>query len=440
MTSLRGDSAFVGVTATQFFGAFNDNLFKQLLLLLCVDLKSQGGVDYQGLALLLFAIPFVLFSGFGGFLSDRHSKRTIFVLCKVGEIVVMALAMIVFFVAAHDLDRLLRIQFLVLFLMSTQSAFFGPAKYGILPELFAKRNLPAVNGAVSMTTFIAIIFGMALAGYSRDWFGRRLWLVSLICVAIAVTGMLTSFLVRRTPVAQPNLGFGASAMFIPSQMRQLLRRDRSLLSVLLVSSLFWFIGGIVQTLVNEYGRMELQLNNSRTSLLVASMGVGIALGCLLAGGLGNKVSGSWLVTAGGIGISAALLLVVVAGRMDSRAVAAVSAGPVTTGGAESFLGVLVPHSRVELWTRVVLTGLGIAAGVFVIPLQVVLQSRPPEQLKGRMIGTMNLVNWIAIMFGAVFLMVVTRLLEMLSLPISWFFPLLALLMLPVPLLYRLPET
>ena len=86
---LRKDRAFLGMAATQFLGAFNDNLFKQLLLLVCLDEALQGGTDLQPVALALFAIPFVLFSGFAGQFSDRVSKRSVVVACKLGEVVVI---------------------------------------------------------------------------------------------------------------------------------------------------------------------------------------------------------------------------------------------------------------------------------------------------------------------------------------------------------------
>ena len=79
------------MTATQFFGAFNDNLFKQLMLLLAIPVGAAAArkADEQGLATMLFSLPFVLFSGFAGYLSDRYSKRTMIVCCKVAEIGIM---------------------------------------------------------------------------------------------------------------------------------------------------------------------------------------------------------------------------------------------------------------------------------------------------------------------------------------------------------------
>ena len=96
--TLFRDATFHCFTATQFFGAFNDNLFKQLVLLLCIDNVLRGGSDWQGAAQAIFAVPFVLFSGFAGWLADRTPKRGLIVLCKVAEIGIMLAGMAAFFV------------------------------------------------------------------------------------------------------------------------------------------------------------------------------------------------------------------------------------------------------------------------------------------------------------------------------------------------------
>src|SRR3954453_12817097 len=192
------DRSFWGMTATQFLGAFNDNLFKQLMLLLAIPVGAAAirRADEQGLATMIFSLPFVLFSGFAGYLSDRYSKRTMIVACKCAEIGIMLLGMIGFLSFGTFGYRGLLV---VLFLMGTHSAFFGPGKYGILPELFRERDLPPANGIILMTTFLAIIFGVVVAGKLKEWFEGELWVIGLICIGIAICGVVTALLVRHTP-------------------------------------------------------------------------------------------------------------------------------------------------------------------------------------------------------------------------------------------------
>lgn len=407
---LLRDGSFWSMTSTQFLGAFNDNLFKQLVLLTCIDVTLAGGKDYQSIAMAVFAIPFVMFSGYGGYLSDRTSKRRIIVLAKVAEIVVMLLGLLAFL--SGELPALMA----VLFCMSTQSAFFGPSKYGILPEMLRDSDLPQANGIIQMTTFVAIIFGMALAGYSKDWFGDRLWIVSGVCVGIAIVGTITSLAIRRTPVARPGLPFRLSALGINRDTWLLLRANRRLFGVLMISSLFWFLGGVVQLSVNAFGKIQMDFGNTRTSILAACMGIGIALGCVLAGKMSHEQVNFRLVRIGAWG-----LVVSLAGM--------------------AWLGVSnMQPLDLEWMARITLTLLGVFAGLFVVPLQVYLQASPPEQLKGRMIGTMNLINWIGIVISAGFYQVSVSLLASYDLPMSWTFLSLALLVLPVALLYRPPDT
>jgi len=225
------DISYHGMNFTQFFGAFNDNLFKQLVLLICVDYFLETGKNDQWAALLLFALPFVLFSGFAGFLSDRMSKVHIVVAMKVAEIGVMTAGLL----ALHSTDGRMIFLLAVVFLMGTHSAFFGPPKYGILPELFRERDLPQVNGMIQMTTFLSIILGMALAGFIKEWYNDRLWIGSAVCIGIAVTGTLTSLVIRRTPIARPGLEFSPSALFISSETWRMLKADRPLTLVLVIS-------------------------------------------------------------------------------------------------------------------------------------------------------------------------------------------------------------
>ncbi len=378
---LSADPAFWGMTGTQFFGAFNDNLFKQLLLLLTVPVvltADQSTADQQWLIGLLFAIPFIMFSGFAGFLSERFSKRNVIVISKCSEILVMC-AGVAAFVAYNfvGLGALLA----VLFLMAAQSAFFGPGKYGVLPEMFRGTDLPRANGIILMTTFLAIIFGQALAGILKDQFEGRLWIASLICVGVAVTGMLTSLLLRRTPPARPDLKFDAGSLAIPRDVRTLLRNDRPLLYAILVSCVFWLCGGMGLPAINSLGKEQLvqgsQLDDTYTGILAASVGVGTAIGCVVAGMASGSRANFRLSRFGNWGIVICLALLSV---------------PHLNDGGRQLLG---------YWgSLAALLMLGVCTGFFMVPLNVFLQSRPPSGQKGRIIATMNLTNWIALAISA----------------------------------------
>ena len=447
---LRYDRSFQGMTATQFLGAFNDNLFKQLVLLICIDVaqKTESSDVYQPVAQALFALPFVLFSGFAGFLSDRLSKRRIVVLCKGIEIGVMLAGMCVFLLARSSADPSLVLLFCVLAVMGTQSAFFGPAKYGILPELLSERNLPAANGTIQMTTFLAIIFGTAAAGYGKDLLREELWIISVGCLAIAILGTLTSLLIRRTSPAQPTLQFDPSSLLVNRDTWKMLVRDRTLFGVLLVSSLFWMIGGVLLPAVNAFGKNQLGIGDSRTSIMSASIGFGIAAGCALAGKLSQSRIRFELVTFGSWGLVFGLCCLVGLGLFDFAAMPAQAESAADVSAVEelvvvapaeaepaadaSAVGTSFSIAPVEWIAWMLLVELGVSAGLFVVPLQVFMQTRPPVEHKGRMIGAMNLINWIAILAASVFYYLCAVLLS----PVSWTFGVLAAVILPVAIFYR----
>ncbi|HEV8069639.1 MAG TPA: MFS transporter [Planctomycetaceae bacterium] len=451
--SLWRDVSFYGMTFTQFFGAFNDNLFKQLVLLICVDYFLVIGTDYQPYAQFMFALPFVLFSGFAGFLSDRIPKVRIVVAMKIAEIVVMIAGLFALRAVTGRIEWLL----LVVFLMGTHSAFFGPPKYGILPELFREPDLPQVNGMIQMTTFLSIILGMALGSFIKEWYRTSLWVGSAVCIGIAVVGTLTSFVIRSTPIARPGLKFTPSALFISGETWRMLKSDRPLLVVLMVSSLFWFLGGVIQQSVNAFGRLQMEYGDGRTGLLAVCMAIGIMVGCLWAGiaskgkfRTGFVKVGAWGVVASlsglaAVGSTAGVTLVrstpvSSASSKEPKSTGAESAaqddGVATAPAGESLVVMLRPTSLFEVICRVLLTSVGFFAGLFYVPLAVVMQVRPPADKKGRMIGAMNLVNWIFILIAAGFYLAVIAVCSSLQIRVSWIFVLCAAVMLPVALFYR----
>jgi acyl-[acyl-carrier-protein]-phospholipid O-acyltransferase/long-chain-fatty-acid--[acyl-carrier-protein] ligase len=417
---------------TQFLGAFNDNLFKQVVLLLSIAaVKADGGEavseDDQWLPMLVFAAPFLAFTGFAGYLSDKFSKRIIIILCKVAEIVVMALGGLGFYL--YTQSGSLTFAYTVLFLMGAQSAFFGPGKYGILPEMLRERDLPRANGFMLMLTFLAIIFGTVVAGQLLG--DGRLWLASSACVVIAVIGTLTSLFVRRVPAANPNLKFEPSAITVPPDMREMLAGDRPLLAALLVSSIFWLLAGLVPLAVNAVGKLELQIGDAATSRLAGLIGVGIAIGCAIGGLVSKGRIDFRLLRIGVIGMCACLLIAGIPGGGDAVGVKDAEGNFVDLPG--------IGESRQWLGytgSIPIMLLLGVFTGLFAVPLQVFMQSRPPEDKKGRMIAVMNQANWVGVLLSAGTYYVLSRTVEYAGWPRSTMFLFIAALTLPIAIFYH----
>lgn len=401
------DRSFLGMLLTQFLGVFNDNLFKQIVLFVCVALSTTENASLQGTATIAFSIPFILLSGLCGWLADRYGKQRIVVISKVLEIVVMLAGMAAF--VSGDTTSL----FVVLFLMGAQSAFFGPSKYGILPELFHEEDLPRVNGVIQMTMFIAIILGFALSGIVKSWAGEELWKASYACIAIAILGTATSLLIRRTPVARPGLEFQPSNLLVSRETAKAIFADRKLMCALLATSAFWAAGGLVYPpAINDLGLLQFQLSEVATGFLAAATGLGIAVGCIVGMLLSRNRFNGRLIQLGSTGMCLGLLVIGLPGTDPNSTAIGV------TGSA------------------VALIGIGLCAGIFNVPLAAYIQAKSPRSQKGRVIAAMNLMNWIGIyLSGALYKLLVPTFREA-GLPPNALFLAAAGIILPVVIFYR----
>ncbi len=415
--------SFWGLTTTQFLGAFNDNLYKQLVLLLAVS-----GGDVQGWATAVFSLPFVLLSGIAGFLSDKFSKRFIIVCAKFAEIGIMTLGAIAFL--SYGLAGSVG-TWTVLFLMGTHSTFFGPGKYGVLPELFREKDLPRANGIILMTTFLAIIFGTVVAGAMGDLLleydandlpiAQPLWIGSTVGVGLALLGTMAAFMIRKTPSAQPQAVISMDDIGVSHVIRSLLWKDRPLLSALLVSCVFWLVSGIAVPTVNRLGLDQLGVNKFQTSILVAAIAFGIVFGSVVAGLFLKKVAPRQQVTMGLWGIVIALIAL---------------------GFWKNVPGAPNPQPPLlAYWgTFGILFFMGSAAAIYAIPLQVFLQKRPPSEVKGRMIATMNQANFVGILISGPLYQLFEELASRMDWPISSVFWMMMLLVLPLALFFRMEKS
>ena len=400
--------SFLCFLGTQALGAFNDNVFKQLVLLLGVG-YLMAGVEYQAVVQFLFALPFLLFSGLAGDIADRISKGRLMVSCKVAEIIIALLGVAAFLMisTAHtnagDAPLSLWLLAGVTFLLGTQSAFFGPPKYGGLPELVRPADLTTATGLTQMTTFLAIIFGVALAGLLADLLVGRYYLAGLITVSIAVLGTLTSLGIARNPPADPKRPITArSFTSILRTLLDIFRHDRLMMRVMVIYSWFWFVGGVALTAINAFGRFQLGMTNFETSLMVSITSLGIAIGSVLVSRLSHGKVRLGLV------IPALLLLVV--------CLLVFLFLPVHTPTAEDILRFnqlkqtpellesarIIPEAPLAL--RATAFGLffmlGIASGFYSVPLLTFVQSRPQLRDKGKAFATVNWFNWVFILMAA----------------------------------------
>ena len=310
----RSLCGFWALIVTQFQGAFSDNVLKWLVVFMILGMNvSSAELHRVGeLVTALFSLPFILFSMAGGFFADRFSKRTISVSVKIFEMGVMLLALAGFW--WNQIPMLLG----CVFLMGVHSSFFGPSKYGLLPELLPERKLSWGNGLLELGTFMAIILGtVAAARMSKQFHGHQTW-SGIILIALAVLGFITSLGITRVPAADPGRKFHANFLKDLFAQLRLVRRDRALTLAFLGNTYFFFLGQLLQLNVFFYGAQILHLDEIGIGQLSIALALGIGLGSAAAGYLSGGKIEYGLVPLGAFGMSLVSARAVRAGFVRER--------------------------------------------------------------------------------------------------------------------------
>jgi MFS family permease len=333
----------------------------------------------QGMAAAVFALPFVLFSGTAGDLSERFSKRNIVVLMKVFEIGVMLLGVIAFM----SLNWIFLL--IVLFFMGTHSAFFGPSKYGVIPEIVSPNNLLRANGIISMTTFAAILLGQALAGPLLDGFGDRLYLPALTCVLCAVIGtVIASYMSPTTPQNPSQIITLSPFGHIFSTIKRL-QEHKGLMRFVLLYSLFWFNGSVIQQAVVGLGDasyLNIGIGEKRLlSYVLVSLSVSIIIGSLLTPTITKRISIGRTVVLGTV--------LMVLGQLSLLCIGSIVNRPQG--------GLYLCH------LLVIIVGMG--GAMFVVPIQTILQHAPEKGHKGQTVGVNNFMNFLFMFLGGLYYLV-----------------------------------
>lgn len=247
--------SFYLLNTTQFLGALNDNIFKLLVIFLFIHIKGAAAAPaILSLAGAIFVIPFLLFSSGAGVLADKISKRTIIVIAKVLELIIMLFAVLAVYLQSEFGA------FTCLFCMAAQSALFGPSKYGIIPELIEEKKVSKANGSITSFTYLAIILGTFLASFLTDITNKNFVFVTGFCVLVAIVGVLTSLGIRRT---EPQRSTKKINPFFLYEIYQTLRASWKvphLITAMFSSAFFLFIGSFTQLNIIPFAIQSLGLS------------------------------------------------------------------------------------------------------------------------------------------------------------------------------------
>lgn len=372
---LLSTKRFLPYFLTQLLGAFNDNLYKNaLFIMIAFGLTREYAVEPDvmiNIAAGLFILPFFLFSAFAGQLADKFEKSKLIQVIKIAEIGIMALAAVAFYF--KSVVGLIA----VLFLMGSQSTFFGPIKYSILPQHLKVDELMGGNGLVETGTFVAILLGSITGGIliSYDDFGMIF--VSLAVIIFAGLGWLTAKYIPEAEAAQPDLKLNYNPLSDIWQTLKRVKKRKTVFQSILGISWFWFLGATLLAQMPAYTHNFIGGNELVVNALLVVFTVGIAVGSLLCHRLGRGKIEIGLVPFGSIGLSIfAFDLGFAHGDMPT----------VLIGPWEFFFG------GDNIRVIIDLLMLGVFGGLYIVPLYAIIQRLTASRERSRIIAGNNFIN------------------------------------------------
>ena len=382
---LLRENRFAPYFITQFLGAFNDNVYKNALIVLIAFMGAGDGLDtglMVNLAAGLFILPFFLFSAVAGQVADKYPKALLIRRIKLAEVGIMLVAVLAFYTGN------IAFSMMVLFLMGTQSAFFGPVKYAVLPQYLKSEELIGGNALVESGTFLAILIG-TIVGTKMAAIpdSGTLW-VSLSVVLLAVAGYLASRRIPQRDATNPGLKLKKNPFAETAEVLRLAARSRTVFLSILGVSWFWFLGATYLAQFPNYTRETLGGDVNLFTLLLALFSVGIGAGSLLCDRLSGHHIEIGLVPFGAIGLTVfGVDLYFATPEVPWGESLSLSACLTSDGAWRVLLDVLL---------------LGVFGGFYIVPLYALIQQRSESGARSRIIAANNILNALLMVLSAVF--------------------------------------
>ena len=373
----------------QFFSAFNDNFLKTaLVFLILFQIGGSIGESLITLAAAVFIAPYFLLSALGGETADRYDKAIVAQRLKLLEIGVATVAAIGF------ATQSLTILFLALFGFGIIGSLFGPIKYGILPDLLPRSELPAANALVEGATFVAILLGTIAGGLASKGGGNPVTFAGLLLV-FSLLCWSSALLIPRVGSGAPDLKISANVIASTITLLTHLRGDHRLWWGAMVTSWLWLVGTVTLSLLPPLVKSELGGGEEVVTAFLAVFSIAVAVGSGLA---------AWLA-AGRIVILPTLIGAVLLGFF------AIDLGWTNIASSPA----LAPHgvwtvlsSRAGLHTILGLAGLAIAGGLYIVPTFAAVQAWAGADQRARVIAGVNVLNAAFMVGGSLAVAVLQR--------------------------------
>ncbi len=378
---------FLPLFWTQFLGAFNDNVYKNALVILIIFQGSTlYGIDTNIIVTLsagIFILPFFLFSATAGQMADKYEKGMLIRRVKILEIVIMSFAIIGFYL--ENIVMLIAL----LFLMGAQSTLFGPLKYSILPQHLSEQELTGGNGMIAMGTFLAILLGTILGGVLVGIEQYGPFIIAGFVIMLAVLGFYASQFIPIAQAPDPSLKINWNFASQTFKIMQYALENRSVFIGVVAISWFWFMGATYLSQVPAYSQSILGGNNEVVTLLLTMFSLGIGLGAVMCEKMSKGRIELGLVPLGAIGLSLFSIDIYFA----SQHFVARPAGELNN--AIEFLD--ISGSWRVLFD---LALIGLFGGFYTVPLSAMIQKRSNPQHRARVIAANNILNALFMVLSA----------------------------------------
>lgn len=364
VTAKEISKSFWGINIAQFLGALNDNVYKLLIVYYLIVLQGEGSRDtILAISGALFVLPFITCSAFAGKLADNFSKTHIFQFAKVLEIVVMLFGLLAF-KSGNPLYC-----YLTLMAMSLQSTIFGPAKNGMIPEVFEEKDIAKINGWLTLFSYTGITLGSTIASVLSDWTNENFVLCGVVCVIIAVVGAISSIFVPKTPSSGIYKSHSANVI---KEVLYVLSRARKIDKMILMMScysLFYLFASFAQLSLVSYAMDSMHLSKTAGGYLNTFIGLGIGMGSMVAGRVANSFIRLDLLPWAGAGVGIGLTVL-------------------------GFIG------QYPLFVMAMILFTGFLGGQFLVPLDTFIQTQSPKEDRGEMIAVTNIFAFTGVLLGS----------------------------------------
>ena len=369
---------------TQFFGAANDNVYKNALVIFvafhAAALTTLDPNTLVNVAGAVFIAPFVLLSATSGQLADKFEKSRLIRWIKLFEIAIMTLGLIGFW--RHDLTLL----FTGLALMGVHSTLFGPVKYAILPQHLKPEELIGGNGMVEMGTFVAILLGTIAGGLVVAIEGNGPILAGVVALGVALVGYVVSRAIPHTPAVDPALAINWNPFSETWRNLRLAQDNRVVWLSMLGISWFWFYGATFLAQFAGFARDILGGNEHVVTFLLALFSVGIGIGSLLCERMSGRRVELGLVPFGSIGLTLFAIDLWLASR---------NLGATRIAGLDVFFA-----ERAHWRVAADLVLIGLFGGFYIVPLYALIQERSAPSHRSRIIAANNILNALLMVVSA----------------------------------------